>query len=152
MTSAPPSPSTLGDLRASGHEQKSVKAELRDNLLARMRANDDRFPGIVGFDHTVLPEVERALLAGHDVVLLGERGQGKTRLIRGLIGLLDEWTPVVAGCEINDHPYEPSCLRCRGLVGEDGDGLAIRWLHRSFRYGEKLATPDTSVGDLIGDV
>src|SRR4051794_2545565 len=86
------------------------------------------------------------------MVLLGERGQGKTRLIRGLLGLLDEWTPVVAGCEINDHPYEPSCLRCRGLVGEDGEGLAIRWLHRSFRYGEKLATPDTSVGDLIGDV
>ncbi|TAM82875.1 MAG: magnesium chelatase, partial [Jatrophihabitans sp.] len=101
---------------------------------------------------TVLPELERALLAGHDLVLLGERGQGKTRLIRTIVGLLDEWTPVVAGCEINDHPYAPVCGRCRRLVEEEEDLVAVEWRHRSQRYGEKLATPDTSVGDLIGDV
>src|SRR5881227_1098835 len=104
--SAAPSRTTLAELRAGGHEHKTVKAELRDNLLARMRTGEDRFPGIVGFDDTVLPQVERALLAGHDMVLLGERGQGKTRLIRTIAQLLDEWTPVVAGCEINDHPFE----------------------------------------------
>src|SRR3954454_5908960 len=152
MTSAPPSPSTLGDLRVSGHEQKSVKAELRDNLLTRMRANDDRFPGIVGFDDTVLPQVERALLAGHDIVLLGERGQGKTRLIRTMVQLLDEWTPVVAGCEINDHPYDPVCVRCRRVVAAEGDATAVGGRHRDEGYAEKLATPDVSVGDLIGDV
>ena len=152
MTSAPPAASTLGDLRASGHEQKSVKAELRDNLLSRMRSDGDRFPGIVGFDDTVLPQVERALLAGHDIVLLGERGQGKTRLIRTMVQLLDEWTPVVAGCEINDHPYDPVCVRCRRVVAEQGDATPVAWKHRDERYAEKLATPDVSVGDLIGDV
>ena len=151
---ATPSPAatTLGELRATGHVHKTVKAELRDNLLARMRDGGDRFPGIVGFDDTVLPQLERALLAGHDVVLLGERGQGKTRLIRTLVQLLDAWTPVVAGCEINDHPYEPVCIRCRRVVAEHGDATPIGWLHRDDRYAEKLATPDVSVGDLIGDV
>src|SRR3954451_10375358 len=152
MTSPAPAPTTLGELRAGGHEQKSVKAELRDNLLARMRADGERFPGIVGFDDTVLPQVERALLAGHDIVLLGERGQGKTRLIRTMVQLLDEWTPVVAGCEINDHPYDPVCVRCRRVVAAEGDGTAVSWGHRDERYAEKLATPDVSVGDLIGDV
>src|SRR5882724_9453604 len=108
--SAPPTPCTLADLRASEHVHKTVKAELRDNLLSRLASGQDRFPGIVGFDDTVLPQLERAVLAGHDVVLLGERGQGKTRLIRTIVGLLDEWTPVVAGCEINDHPYSPVCV------------------------------------------
>lgn len=117
-----------------------------------MRSGAERFPGIVGFDDTVLPHLERALLAGHDVVLLGERGQGKTRVIRGLAGLLDEWTPVVAGCEINDHPYAPVCTRCQRLRDEMGEELPVDWKHRADRYGEKLATPDTSVGDLIGDV
>src|SRR4051812_36502253 len=107
---------------------------------------------MVGFEDTVLPEVERALIAGHDLVLLGERGQGKTRLIRTIVGLLDEWTPVVAGCEINDHPYAPVCSRCIGVLSEDGERTPVAWKHRSERYGEKLATPDTSVGDLIGDV
>jgi len=129
-----------------------VKAEIRENLLARLRAGEPRFPGIVGFDDTVLPHLERALLAGHDIVLLGERGQGKTRLIRTITNLLDEWTPIVAGCEINDHPYAPACVRCRRLAEEHGDDLPIAWKHRDERYGEKLATPDTSVGDLIGDV
>jgi magnesium chelatase subunit I len=148
----PPAPTTLGDLRASGHEHLPVKDEVRANLLARLRAGEPAFPGILGFDDTVLPQVERALLAGHDLVLLGERGQGKTRLIRTLVGLLDEWTPVVAGCEVNDHPYAPVCVRCTRLVAAQGDATPVAWKHRSDRYGEKLATPDTSVGDLVGDV
>jgi magnesium chelatase subunit I len=144
--------STLGALRDSGHVHRNVKTEIRDNLLARLASGEERFPGILGFDETVLPQVERALLAGHDFVLLGERGQGKTRLIRTLLGLLDEYTPVVAGCEIHDHPYAPVCGRCRALLAELGDELPVDWLHRDDRYGEKLATPDTSVGDLIGDI
>src|SRR4051812_7906713 len=132
--------------------QRSVKAEIRDNLIARLAAGEPSLPGIVGFDDTVVPEVERALLAGHDMVLLGERGQGKTRLIRTLTGLLDEWTPVVAGCEINDHPYEPVCGRCRALLEAEGELMPVAWQHRQERFGEKLATPDTSVGDLIGDI
>ena len=147
-----PSSTTLGELRATGHIHRSVKTEVRQNLITRLAAGETTLPGIVGFDDTVLPEVERALLAGHDLVLLGERGQGKTRLIRTLLGLLDEWTPVVAGCEINDHPYAPICVRCRELVEQEGDQTPVAWKHRSERYGEKLATPDTSVGDLIGDV
>ncbi|KAB2343995.1 sigma 54-interacting transcriptional regulator [Actinomadura rudentiformis] len=152
MRPTTPRETTLGELRTSGHIQRSVKAEIRHNLLTRLRSGEPRFPGIVGFDDTVLPHLERALLAGHDLVLLGERGQGKTRLIRTLTGLLDEWTPVIAGCEINDHPYEPVCVRCRRLAAEAGDELPVTWKHRDDRYGEKLATPDTSVGDLIGDV
>ncbi len=148
----PPAIATVGELRASGHTYEAVKEEIRRNLLARMRAGEQRFPGIIGFDQTVVPHMERALLAGHDTMLLGERGQGKTRLIRTLPELLDEWTPAVAGCEINDHPYQPVCARCRRLAAEQGDGLAVTWRHRSERYGEKLATPDTSVGDLIGDI
>jgi magnesium chelatase subunit I len=148
----PPAAATLGELRASGHEYRGVKDEIRQNLLALMRAGQDPFPGIVGFGQTVLPHLERALIAGHDIILLGERGQGKTRLIRTLAGLLDEWTPAVQGCEINDHPYAPACARCRRLAGELGDDLPVTWRHASERYGEKLATPDTSVGDLIGDI
>jgi magnesium chelatase subunit I len=150
-TSAPVT-ATLGELRASGHVYRTVKQEIRENLLARMRTGQDRFPGIVGFDQTVLPHVERALVAGHDIILLGERGQGKTRLIRTITGLLDEWSPVVAGCEINDHPYAPVCARCQRLAAELGDGLPVSWRRPTDRYGEKLATPDTSVGDLIGDI
>jgi magnesium chelatase subunit I len=145
-------PRTLGELRATGHQYRSVKEELRENLLAKMRSGEPRFPGIVGYDETVLPEVERAILAGHDMVLLGERGQGKTRLIRTLGTLLDEWTPVIPGSEINEHPMSPITPASARLVEENGDDQPISWLHRSHRYGEKLATPDTSVGDLIGDV
>src|SRR5690348_4758648 len=147
-----PAIATVGELRASGHTYETVKEEIRRNLLAAMRAGEQRFAGIIGFDQTVLPQLERALLAGHDTMLLGERGQGKTRLIRTLPTLLDEWTPAVDGCEINDHPYQPVCARCRRLAAEQGDALPVTWRHRSERYGEKLATPDTSVGDLIGDV
>ncbi len=117
-----------------------------------MRSGADAFPGIIGFGQTVLPHLERAIIAGHDVILLGERGQGKTRLIRTLTGLLDEWTPAVAGCEINDHPFAPVCARCLRLAAEQGDDLPVTWRARGDRYGEKLATPDTSVGDLIGDI
>jgi len=150
--SEPPAPATVAELRASGHQYRGVKDEIRQNLLAKMRAGQDPFPGIVGFGQTVLPHLERALIAGHDLILLGERGQGKTRLIRTLGGLLDEWTPVIEGCEINDHPYQPACARCRRLAAELGDDLPVGWRHASERYGEKLATPDTSVGDLIGDI
>jgi magnesium chelatase subunit I len=117
-----------------------------------MRGGTPRFPGVVGYDDTVLPEVERALLAGHDMVLLGERGQGKTRVMRSLVTLLDEWTPVIAGSELNEHPYHPITPASRRLADEHGDDLPVAWRHRSLRYAEKLATPDTSVGDLIGDV
>ena len=143
---------TLGALRAAGHVHRSVKEEVRDNLLIRLRSGVDPFPGIVGFDDTVVPELERALLAGHDIVLLGERGQGKTRLIRTLVELLDEWTPVIEGSEVNEHPFAPVTVWGRRQVAELGDDVPVAWLHRSERYGEKLATPDTSVGDLIGDV
>jgi magnesium chelatase subunit I len=147
-----PEITTLGELRASGHVHRVVKAEIRQNLIARLAAGLPSLPGIVGFDETVVPEVERALLAGHDMVLLGERGQGKTRLIRTLTGLLDEWTPVIAGSELNEHPYAPITVGSRRLLAELGDALPVSWKHRSERYGEKLATPDTSVGDLIGDI
>jgi len=150
--SSPPAARTLGELTASGHKLRTVKEELRGNLIERLRAGQDTFPGIVGFGQTVLPHLERAIIAGHDVILLGERGQGKTRLIRTLTGLLDEWTPVIEGCEINDHPYAPGCARCTRLAAELGDDLPVVWRARADRYGEKLATPDTSVGDLIGDI
>ncbi|MHA6738167.1 ATP-binding protein [Rhodococcus erythropolis] len=143
---------TLGELRASGHVQRSVKEELRENLLAALRDGRDPWPGIVGFEDTVAPQLERGLIAGHDVVLLGERGQGKTRLLRTLGLLLDEWTPVIEGSELGEHPYEPITPASIRRAKELGDDLPIAWRHRSERYSEKLATPDTSVADLIGDV
>ncbi len=145
-------PRTLGALRASGHDYRTVKDELRENLVAALRAGIDPFPGVVGIEDTVRPQLERALLAGHDLVLLGERGQGKTRLLRTIVGLLDEWTPVIEGSELHEHPYEPVSVWGRRTVAEHGDATPVGWMHRSERYGEKLATPDTSVGDLIGDV
>ncbi len=129
-----------------------MKDEIRENLIAALRRGEDPFPGVVGIQDTVRPQLERALLAGHDLVLLGERGQGKTRLLRTLIGLLDEWTPVISGSELNEHPYEPISVWAQRVVAESGDQTPVSWLHRSQRYNEKLATPDTSVGDLIGDV
>jgi len=145
-------PRTLGELRAAGHRQRGVKDEIRGNLLAALRAGRDPWPGIVGFGDTVLPQLERALIAGHDVVLLGERGQGKTRLLRSLVALLDEWAPVIAGSELGEHPYQPITPVSRRRAAELGDELPITWRHRDERYTEKLATPDTSVADLIGDV
>ncbi|NGP05093.1 sigma 54-interacting transcriptional regulator [Rhodococcus sp. 14C212] len=152
MTSPTVRPSTLGELRASGHVHRSVKDEIRQNLLAALRDGIDPWPGIVGFDDTVVPQLERALLAGHDVVLLGERGQGKTRLLRTLPLLLDEWTPVIAGSELGEHPYDPITPASIRRAAELGDDLPVAWRHRSERYAEKLATPDTSVADLVGDV
>jgi magnesium chelatase subunit I len=146
-------PRTLGVLRASGHgTARSVKTEIRDNLLAALRSGRDPWPGIVGFESTVLPQLERALIAGHDVVLLGERGQGKTRLLRSLVGLLDEWTPVIEGSELGEHPEEPITPSSRRRAAKLGDDLPVAWRHRDERYTEKLATPDTAVADLIGDV
>src|SRR6187397_2360131 len=147
-----PAPTTVGELRASGHVARSVRAEIRDNLLAALAAGHDPWPGLHGFGGTVIPQLERALLAGHDVVLLGERGQGKTRLLRTLVGLLDEWTPVIEGAELPEHPLDPITPASKRRAAELGDELPVAWLHRSLRYAEKLATPDTSVGDLIGDV
>jgi len=147
-----PSASTLGQLRESGHQLKPLRQELRDNLLARLRDGVDPWPGLHGFADTVIPQVERALLAGHDIVLLGERGQGKTRLLRSLVALLDEWTPVISGSELGEHPYEPVTVTSQQAAATYGDDLRISWRHRDERYAEKLATPDTSVADLIGDV
>jgi magnesium chelatase subunit I len=145
-------PGTVGELRAAGYTARGIKTELRENLLAILSEGGNPWPGIVGFDRTVLPQLERALLAGHDFVLLGERGQGKTRLARTLIGLLDEWTPVITGAELGEHPLDPISPASRRRAAELGDDLPVAWRHRSERYTEKLATPDTSVGDLIGDV
>lgn len=151
MTQAPKF-STVGELRDSGHLQKPLRVEIRDNLLAKLRAGEDPWPGLHGFESTVIPQLERALIAGHDVVLLGERGQGKTRILRTLVGLLDEWTPVIEGSELGEHPYEPITHASRRRAIELGDRLPVAWRHRDERYVEKLATPDTSVADLIGDV
>jgi magnesium chelatase subunit I len=155
VTSAPtprPTAGTLGELRASGHVHKTLRTELRDNLLDALREGRDPWPGLHGFEDTVIPQLERALIAGHDVVLLGERGQGKTRLLRTLAGLLDEWTPVIGGSELGEHPYEPIIHESKRRAVELGDALPVEWRHRDERYAEKLATPDTSVADLIGDV
>ncbi|MCY7411528.1 MAG: sigma 54-interacting transcriptional regulator, partial [Salinibacterium sp.] len=149
---AAPNIHTLAELRASGHELKSLRAELRDNLIAKLRAGVDPWPGLHGFEDTVIPQVERALIAGHDIVLLGERGQGKTRLLRTMIGLLDEWTPVIEAAELGEHPYEPITVESKRRAAQLGDALPVAWKHRDERYAEKLATPDTSVADLIGDV
>ena len=145
-------PATLGELRSSGHQRETVKQELRRNLLSRLRSGHDLFPGIVGYDDTVVPQLSNAIISGHDIILLGERGQAKSRLMRTLVTLLDEAVPVIAGCEINDHPYAPICARCRALVAEKGDETPVGWLGREGRYGEKLATPDISIADLIGEV
>lgn len=145
-------PTTIGELRAAGYPDLTVKEELRANLLGRLGRGEALFETIVGFDDTVLPSLERGILASHDLILLGERGQAKTRLIRRVVDLLDETSPTIAGCEVNDHPYRPICARCRALVADDGDAVPIRWIGRDERYAEKLATPDTSVADLIGDV
>src|SRR5438445_8248417 len=143
---------TVGDLRARGWQRKSVKQELRDNLIARLRKGDSFLPGIVGYDDTVVPQIENAILAGQDIIFLGERGQAKTRIARLLVGLLDEEIPVLAGCEINDDPLAPICAGCRQRLAEQGDKAAIEWVPRDRRYGEKLATPDITIADLIGEV
>jgi len=147
-----PTASTIGQLKASGWKSRSVKEEIRENSVTRIRAGLPLSESILGYDDTVMPQLHNALLAGHDIVFLGERGQGKTRIIRSLTGLLDEWMPIVAGSEINDDPYHPVSRHGRDSVAEHGDDTPITWVHREDRYGEKLATPDTSIADLIGEV
>lgn len=148
----PPDISTLAQLRQAGWVPMTVADEIRRNASARIAAGDPLVTGVLGFEDTVLPQLENAVLAGHDVILLGERGQAKTRIIRSLVGLLDEWLPVVAHSEINDDPFHPISRFAKDLLAEAGEDLPISWVHRSDRYGEKLATPDTSIADLIGEV
>ena len=143
---------TLGELRNSGYKIRSVKDEMRENLLAKIARGEKTFPGIHGYDRTVIPALHNAILSKHDVILLGLRGQAKTRILRSLTSLLDERVPVVEGCEINDWPFQPACKRCRRLATERGDDLPIAWMTREERYREKLATPDVTVADLVGDI
>jgi magnesium chelatase subunit I len=147
-----PTITTLGELRASGYRPRTVKEELRANLVARLRGGEPLMPGILGYDDTVLPQIENAVLAGQDIILLGERGQAKSRIARSLIGLLDAWLPVVAGAELHDDPLLPVSPYARALVAERGDETPVAWLAREDRYGEKLATPDITIADLVGEV
>lgn len=143
---------TFGELKASGYVSKSVKQEVRDNLINAIQGKKETFNGVLGYEDTVIPDVERALLSRHNILFLGLRGQAKTRMAREMVNLLDEWLPVVEGSEINDNPFAPISVYARKLIDEKGDDTPIAWLHRSERYGEKLATPDVSVADLVGDV
>jgi magnesium chelatase subunit I len=145
-------PATLGQLKESGFRPRPVREELRSNLLQKLRAGEAVFSGIVGYEDTVVPAIENAILAGHDVIFLGERGQAKSRMMRALVSLLDEALPVMAGCEINDDPFAPICGACRHRAAEEGEDVRIDWIGREHRYAEKLATPDISVADLIGEV
>ncbi len=147
-----PKPTTLGALRASGYQPLTVKAEMRKNLIDKMRRGEKYFPGILGYEDTIMPQIENAILSGQDIVLLGERGQAKTRLARSLVNLLDAEVPMIAGGELNDSPYSPESAAGQQMVAEMGDNTPISWLPRDRRYGEKLATPDTTIADLIGEV
>lgn len=143
---------TLGELKKSGYVSKSIKAEIRENLIRKIQAKENPFPGILGYEDSVIPDTERALLSQHNILFLGLRGQAKTRMARQMIALLDEYIPVVAGSEINDDPLHPISRYAIDTIASQGDDTPIAWLHRSQRYGEKLATPDVSVADLIGDI
>ncbi len=143
---------TLGELRASGYTVLPVREEMRRNLIARLRSDEPMFDGVVGYEETVLPQIENAILAGQDIIFLGERGQAKTRMARSLVNLLDEFVPIVAGSEINDDPFNPISRYAIDLIAEKGDDTPIEWIGRDRRYAEKLATPDTTIADLIGEV
>ena len=145
-------PRTVGELRASGYKVLPVREEMRRNLIAKIRSGEDLFPGVFGYEETVIPHVVNAILAGQDIIFLGERGQAKSRMIRSLVSLLDEATPVLAGCEIPEDPFAPITRQGRDLLAEKGDGAELEWLERDQRYGEKLATPDITIADLIGEV
>ena len=147
-----PNIKTLGELKKSGYVSKPIKQEIRDNLIAKLQSKENPFPGILGYEDSVVPDTERALLSQHNILFLGLRGQAKTRMARQMIDLLDEYIPVIAGSEINDDPFHPISRYAIDLITEKGDDTPIAWLHRSERYGEKLATPDVSVADLIGDI
>src|SRR3990170_6369259 len=148
----PDRPATIAELRGAGWRSRTVKEELRSNLLDRLATGAEVLPTVVGFEETVLPSIENAILAGHDIVALGERGQAKTRMARLLVGLLDEWIPVVRGGELNDDPYGPVSPAAKAIVERDGDETAVDWLPRDRRYAEKLATPDITIADLIGEI
>jgi magnesium chelatase subunit I len=143
---------TLGELRASGYRVRPVREEMRSNLIRKIRDKEILFPGVIGFEDTVIPYLENAILSGQDIIFLGERGQAKSRLIRQLVSLLDDAIPAVAGCEINDNPFEPICRGCLDRIEKEGDDLPIAWLTPDQRYGEKLATPDITIADLIGEI
>ncbi|HXG35959.1 MAG TPA: magnesium chelatase [Dehalococcoidia bacterium] len=145
-------PKTIAELRASGYRPLAVREELRKNLIQKIQAGEDLFPGIVGYEESVIPQLENAILSGQDIILLGERGQAKSRLSRALVNLLDEEIPVVAGSEINDSPFDPISRYASDLIAEKGDDTPIEWISRERRYGEKLATPDITIADLIGEV
>jgi magnesium chelatase subunit I len=147
-----PADTTLGELRAAGYRSRTVKEEMRANLLAQIRDDRPFLPGILGYDETVMPQLENAILAGQDVILLGERGQAKSRIARSLVGLLDPWLPYLAGTELHDDPLQPVSPLGRTIVAEEGDGARIAWLAAEDRYSEKLSTPDISIADLIGEV
>src|SRR5881227_1585213 len=143
---------TLGDLRKSGASSRPVKQEIRDNLVRKLQAGEKLFPGIIGFDETVVPQLVNAILSRHNFILLGLRGQAKSRILRGLTNLLDQEMPVVAGCEINDDPLKPICRACREKIATDGDNTPVSWMPRENRFVEKLAIPDVTMADIIGDV
>jgi magnesium chelatase subunit I len=143
---------TLGDLRQSGYRSRPVKQEIRDNLVRKLQSGEALFPGIIGYDETVIPQLVNAVLSRHNFILLGLRGQAKSRILRGLVDLLDERIPVVPGCEIHDDPLAPLCAACRGRIAKEGDRLPIGWLRREDRYVEKLATPDVTIADMVGDI
>ncbi len=143
---------TLGELRSSGYKVQTVKQEMRRNLIAKMRKGETLFPGILGFEDTVIPQLENAILSGQDIIMLGERGQAKSRIIRSLVSLLDDEIPIVAGSEVNDDPFNPISKLAQDIVADQGDNTPIEWVGREARYGEKLATPDITIADLIGEV
>jgi len=145
-------PQTLNELKESGYQPKTVKAELRANLIEKIKKGEHLFPGIIGYDNTVIPEFENAILSCHDIILLGERGQAKTRIMRSLTILLDESLPIISGCEINDNPFNPLCKRCQEKIKKDKGKAKIEWVPREMRFSEKLATPDVTIADLIGDI
>ena len=142
----------IGKLREAGYHVSSVKEEMRRNLIQRIKKKEELLPGIVGYEESVIPQLENAILSGQDIIFLGERGQAKSRIIRSLVNLLDATVPVIDGCEINDSPFDPICKGCRDRVAKQGDKVEIAWLPRDERYGEKLATPDSTIADLIGEV
>jgi len=143
---------TVGEFRKSGTPILTVHEEMRKNLVRYLESGDRILPGIVGFDDTVIPEIENAILSEHHMVILGERGQAKSRIMRSLVSLLDERIPIIQGCEINDNPLAPICRVCRRRVEQEGDKTPIEWVDRDHRYGEKLATPDVSIADLVGEI
>src|SRR5437868_9826082 len=147
-----PTIATLGELRQARLHKRSVKQEIRDNLVRKLEAGEPLFPGIIGYDDTVVPQLINAILSRHNFILLGLRGQAKSRILRGLVDLLDEQIPIVPGCEIHDDPLAPICGACRARVAQEGDRLQIGWLPREARYVEKLATPDVTIADMVGDI